>query len=134
MILLDTCVLIFAAEDKPLLDIATQAIEAASKSDSIYVSPITAWEIGNLASLNRIRLFSDPATYFNEFLARSGAKLCDMNHEILIASSFLPGSIHKDPMDRIIIESARRNNLTLLTRDRAILTYGAEGHVKTLAC
>jgi PIN domain nuclease of toxin-antitoxin system len=134
LILLDTCVLIFAAEDQPLREEATRAIEAANKTETIYVSPITAWEIGSLVSLNRVRLFSDPATYFKEFLTRSGSKLCSMDHELLIASSFLPGSVHKDPMDRILIETARRNNLTLLTRDRAILAYGAEGHVKTLAC
>jgi PIN domain nuclease of toxin-antitoxin system len=134
LILLDTCVLIFAAEDKPLLEAATQAIEAANKTETIYVSPITAWEIGNLVSLNRLRSFSDPAAYFREFLTKSGTKLCSLDHDLLVASSFLPGPIHRDPMDRIIIETARRNNLTLITRDRAILAYGAEGHVKTLAC
>ena len=37
-------------------------------------------------------------------------------------------------MDRILIATARKNNFSLLTNDRAILAYGAEGHVKTLAC
>jgi PIN domain nuclease of toxin-antitoxin system len=37
-------------------------------------------------------------------------------------------------MDRLLIETARSQDLTLVTSDRAILAYGTEGHVKTLAC
>ncbi|HTO31803.1 MAG TPA: hypothetical protein VL202_11575 [Pararhizobium sp.] len=32
------------------------------------------------------------------------------------------------------IATARERDLTIITRDRAILAYGAAGHVKTLAC
>jgi len=46
----------------------------------------------------------------------------------------LPQLIHKDPIDRILIATARENDLTIITRDRAILSYGAAGHVRTLAC
>ena len=54
--------------------------------------------------------------------------------EVLIASSFLPGRIHLDPLDRIVIATARAHGLTILTRDRLILDYAAEGHVTALAC
>ena len=52
----------------------------------------------------------------------------------MIGSHYLPGRIHSDPMDRLLVETARRLDLTLVTSDRAILAYGALGHVKTLAC
>ncbi|TCU04995.1 hypothetical protein [Rhizobium sullae] len=54
--------------------------------------------------------------------------------DIFIASSFPPQSLHKDPIDRIIIATGREHDLTIMTRNRAILAYGAAGHVKTLAC
>jgi PIN domain nuclease of toxin-antitoxin system len=37
-------------------------------------------------------------------------------------------------MDRLLIATARHFDYTLVTNDRAILAYGALGHVKTLAC
>ena len=54
--------------------------------------------------------------------------------EILIESTALPGAIHKDPMDRILVASARLLDMILVTRDEPILAYGREGHVRTLAC
>ncbi|MGA1802586.1 PIN domain-containing protein [Rhizobium sp. HT1-10] len=53
---------------------------------------------------------------------------------IFITSCALPRPVHKDPIDRILIATAREHDLTIITRDRAILAYGAAGHVKTLAC
>ncbi len=50
------------------------------------------------------------------------------------AASFLPGLLHGDAADRILVTMAREHDLTIITRDRAILAYGAAGHVKVLAC
>ncbi|MNF14334.1 hypothetical protein D3C80_2165180 [compost metagenome] len=51
-----------------------------------------------------------------------------------MASSNLLQPVHNDPIDRILIATAREYDLTIITRDRAILDYGAAGHVRTLAC
>jgi PIN domain nuclease of toxin-antitoxin system len=63
-----------------------------------------------------------------------GATVVDVGLPVLVTYSFLPQPIHNDPADRIIIATAREHDLTIITRDRAILAYGAAGHVKTLAC
>ena len=34
---------------------------------------------------------------------------------------------HRDPFDRMLIAQARAEHLSLLTRDRAIIAYGAAG-------
>jgi PIN domain nuclease of toxin-antitoxin system len=39
-----------------------------------------------------------------------------------------------DPADRLIVASARVEGLTLVTRDKRILGYGKDHHVRTLAC
>jgi PIN domain nuclease of toxin-antitoxin system len=41
----------------------------------------------------------------------------------------LPGKFHKDPVDRVLVATARLHNLTLMTADDLILRYP---HVKTL--
>jgi PIN domain nuclease of toxin-antitoxin system len=40
--------------------------------------------------------------------------------------------LHGDPADRIIIATARHFSAPLLTADRAILAYGAAGHVEAI--
>ena len=46
----------------------------------------------------------------------------------------LPELTHRDPTDRMLIATARAHDLTLITRDRAILAYAAAGHVRAVAC
>lgn len=41
----------------------------------------------------------------------------------------LPGRFHKDPADRILVSTARMNDLTLVTADERMLAYRA---VRTL--
>ncbi len=133
-LLLDTCALIFIAEGLEISAEAKQAVEAAGGAGMLHLSPISAWEIGRAVASGSLRITVPPTDYFSAFLDKAGATLCDMGADILIGSSFLPGNVHKDPMDRIIIETARRNQLTILTRDRAIGAYANDGHVKYLHC
>ena len=46
----------------------------------------------------------------------------------------LPDLAHRDPADRMLIATARAHDLTLITRDRAILAYAALGHVRAIEC
>jgi len=87
-----------------------------------------------LISKRRLPTTKDAMTWFDEAIEMIGATVADLSLPALIASSFLPQPIHNDPTDRILIATARQYDLTLVTRDRAILAYGAAGHVKTLAC
>jgi PIN domain nuclease of toxin-antitoxin system len=134
MILLDTCALIYVSQGDVIAANAMKAIEDASQSGTLYISPISAWEIGSLAAKGKIVLATEPARFFDLFLQKSGCELCAMDWELLIQSSFLPGPIHKDPMDRILVASARKHDLTLVTRDRMLLAYGANGYINTIEC
>ena len=100
----------------------------------VLVSPITAWERGLLAAKGRIASPMTPKRWFKLLLSQPGVELAEMSIDILVDSSFLPGHVHGDPADRIIIATARSLDLTVVTRDRAILDYAAEGHVRALAC
>ena len=133
-LLLDTCAIIFGAIGAKMSASALDAIGAAIDRGNIRISPISALEIGMLMSKGRIASTSEPLDFFNQALDRTQGKKCEMTAEILVSSSYLPGSIDGDPMDRILIATARAYDLTLVTSDRAILAYGAAGHVKTLEC
>jgi PIN domain nuclease of toxin-antitoxin system len=134
-LLLDTHAAIWLFEDLPLAQSATDAITAAYHDNTaLLVSPITAWEVGQLVSRNRIDLMATPERWFRGILATPGMQLAQLSPDILIASSFLPGKPPRDPADRIMLATARDLGATLITRDRVLLAYGAEGNVSVVAC
>jgi len=53
--------------------------------------------------------------------------------DVALEASRLPGRFHGDPVDRIIVASARRLDAALVTADRRIRTYGASGHIAVVA-
>jgi PIN domain nuclease of toxin-antitoxin system len=63
-----------------------------------------------------------------------GVRLAELSPDLLIASSFLPGSPPRDPTDRIIAATARELGATLITRDRTLIAYGEQGHVSVVEC
>ena len=87
-----------------------------------------------LASRGRLRLLIRPDRWFANLFEVPGVKLADMSPDLLIASSYLPGAPPRDPFDRIIAATARDLGATLITRDRALLEYGEQGHVNVVAC
>ena len=134
-LLLDTCTLIFMTERTRMAPAAVETLQAATEGGEItYVSPITAWEVGMLTSRGRLQLLIRPERWFSNLFEVPGVRLADMSPDVLIASSYLPGKPPKDPTDRIIAATARELGATLITRDRALLDYGAQGHVAVLEC
>lgn len=134
-LLLDTHTAIWLTEDQPIASTATEAIDSAYQAGSaLLVSPIAAWEVGLLVSRNRLSLVADPKRWFQRLLAIPGVHLAELSPDILIASSFLPGTPPRDPADRILLATARESGATLITRDGLLLKYGEAGHVSTVEC
>jgi PIN domain nuclease of toxin-antitoxin system len=134
-LLLDTCALIFLTEKTRLAAAAVETLQATSEGGGItYISPISAWEIGMLASRGRLQLLIRVERWFSNLFDAPGVRLADMSPDLLIASSFLPGKPPRDPADRIIAATARDLGATLVTRDRALLDYGSQGHIAVLEC
>jgi len=134
-LLWDTHAAIWIHEKARLAQAALDALRSAHRAGvASYVSPITAWEIGMLASRNRLQLLIRPERWFANLFEVPGVKLAALSPDVLIASSYLPGKPPNDPTDRIIIATARDLGATLITRDRALLDYGEQGHVSAIEC
>ncbi|WP_181707389.1 PIN domain-containing protein [Chthonobacter rhizosphaerae] len=134
-LLVDTCAAIWILEDAELSSFAITAMDDAfDLGRPVFVSTITAWELGMLASRNRLSLGAEPHDLFGLLLSRAGFKEQPLRADVAIASSYLPGDPPRDPFDRIIIATARAHDLTILTRDRLTLSYADAGHVSALAC
>jgi PIN domain nuclease of toxin-antitoxin system len=76
----------------------------------------------------------DPKTWFARFLADPGIKEAVLSSAIAIDASCLPGAFHADPMDRLIVATARHLRLPIVTRDRRITFYAKAGHVSVTPC
>lgn len=127
--------MLYLSRSEPIAPLANDVLDAPkAEAGDFYVSGFSAWELGLLVSKRRLSLTRAPLDWFHEFAKEKGVQIIEATHEILVASSYLPEPLHNDPADRIIIATAREHDLTIITRDRAILAYGAAGHVRTLAC
>jgi PIN domain nuclease of toxin-antitoxin system len=134
-LLLDTHAAIWITRNESLARPAVDALNAAHQAAGIvFVSAITAWEIGLLVSRRRLNLLTTPQRWFARLLDVPGIRLAELSPDILIASSFLPGEPPRDPADRILLATARELGAALITRDRLLLKYGEDGQVSTIAC
>jgi PIN domain nuclease of toxin-antitoxin system len=133
-LLLDTCAFIWLSKSERMRAEALEAVKQARLRGALSLSAMTAWELGMLASKNRLHLARPALLWFADFVEAMSVTLQPPTPAILVAASFLPSPVHSDPIDRILIATARAHDLALVTRDRAILAYGAAGHVRTLAC
>lgn len=128
--LLDTHVLVWFVEgDSKLGDHARRRIMEAAEFGGILISAITPWEIALLARKQKIELSRPVRSWIATVLETGGPVIAPLAPEIALDSVMLPGDLHNDPADRIIIATARHHDVPLLTVDRAILAYAAEGHV-----
>lgn len=133
-LLLDTCALLWLANGDPISQMALTAVSRAEREPGgLKVSPISAWEIGQLVSRRRLTLPLHPQVWFDAAL-KSGIVLAPMPPMVLVESSFLPDGGLRDLADRIIAATARAYGYRIITRDRLILDFARLGHAQAIAC
>jgi PIN domain nuclease of toxin-antitoxin system len=137
-VLLDTCAAIWLANGDPLPDAARAVIFHAGLADGVYVSVASAWEIGMLSKPKpgkaALQFLPDPKTWFARFMAGPAIKEAAITPEIAIDASYLPGNLHGDPGDRLIIATARHLGVPVVTRDSKIIAYARSGLVGVVLC
>ena len=134
-ILLDTCAALWIMNNEWMRQSAVDAIdEASDRGERVFVSPITAWEVGKQAEKGKFKSSYSPQRWLSLLLARPGITVAEMPPHVLLESSHLPGDMNGDPADRIIAATAREYGYTVMTRDRALLAYGRDGYISVLEC
>ena len=133
-VLLDTCALLWLMEEAEFSAPALEAVDGAARERVLWVSPISAWEVGVLSSARSLVLSMPVQTWFETILDLPGVCLAELTPEVFIESSFLPGTPPGDIADRLLLAAARAYALTIVTRDKDMLDYAGEGHVRALGC
>ncbi|MEO8621090.1 MAG: type II toxin-antitoxin system VapC family toxin, partial [bacterium] len=124
-LLLDTHIWIWLLEGDASR-MATGTVELLDRSGTnagLHVCDISAWEVAVKAKKGKLEFSVDPMIWLRRAERAPGTRMLPLDREILLASTTLPGEIHADPADRMLIAAAKLNNLPLVTADEAIVVY-----------
>jgi PIN domain nuclease of toxin-antitoxin system len=111
---------------------ALQSIKNAEREGNLRISVISVWELAMLEQRGRIALPMNVRTWVDQALSKPGISVAPLTPEIAIESVNLPGDLHGDPADRMLIATARVMGATLLTKDAQLIRYSRQRHVKAL--
>jgi len=121
--LLDTHVLLWVQTDDAALGVSARRLILEAEN-SILISPISTLEIAQLIWKKRLSIMRSLSEWIAIALESLGATTIDISHQIAAGAYDIPGEIHGDPADRILISTARFLDCTLVTADQKILQSG----------
>ncbi len=119
-LLLDTHILLWAAEDSPRLPKVARSLILDSDNVLLF-SPASLWEITIKKGLGRDDFQADPRV-LRRALLDNGYEELTITSEHAVSVDGLP-PIHKDPFDRLLIAQAMVEGITLLTADERVGEY-----------
>ena len=133
-LLMDTHVWIwFMLASSELAVSSRAAINRAAASGQLRIAALSVWEAALLGSRGRIALGRPIGQWITAAVSAPGLSIEPLLPEIAIEACCLPEAFHRDPVDRMIVATARVANAALMTRDRRILDYAARGHLTAIA-
>jgi PIN domain nuclease of toxin-antitoxin system len=131
-ILLDTHALFWLVSGENMLtEEALVAIGVNQAAGTLFVSPITSWELSVATQKNRVagrpHLGEEsPARWFRAAVAVTDAKVIPIKQRISCeAAQVVVATGHKDPGDCFLMATARVCKLALMTRDNIIRQIAA---------
>lgn len=124
-LLLDTHLLIWLLTGDDRVGEEAQGLLEVS-NNSVFASTISIWEVAVKWPLRRGSKGDMPFAggVFAGALAEAGIEILDSSPEHAAALDDLP-PLHRDPFDRLLLATARCEDMTLLTRDANLARYGA---------
>ena len=118
--LLDTHTAIWALGDKAKLSETVKAI-IDNVSLSLSVSIASAWEIAIKVSIGKLN-FDGGAAFFLNKMQHNGIESLPLNSSYLKFVEKLP-FFHRDPFDRLLVATAKAEDMIILTADENIQKY-----------
>lgn len=115
--LLDTHTLLWWIDGQPLSDEANEALE--DLANDVLVSVVSRWEIAIKESKGRIQSPPD----LSQLIADSGFDVLPVRWAHARRIADLPPH-HGDPFDRMLVAQAVEEGCAILSRDRALASYG----------
>jgi PIN domain nuclease of toxin-antitoxin system len=111
---------------------ALAAIRNAESEGNLRISVISIWELAMLERRGRVALPMNVRTWLEQALSKPGIAVAALTPEIAIESAHLPGELHGDPADRMLVATARVLGAKLVTKDAQLIRYSRQRHVRAL--
>jgi len=118
--LLDTCGLLWLVHDQR--HISAKTLDLIDKAAVVYVSAISAFEIGIKYGSGKLDLPQAPQEWFQAVIEHHDVSVIGLELETCLLATQLP-PIHRDPCDRFIIATALVKRLPVVTADRRFAQY-----------
>jgi len=127
VLLLDTHVWIWMLEgDVRRVGARTRRLlDKAHAADAIRVSPVSVFEVSALHTSGRLGLSRSLEQWLEAAIEGAGIRLAPMSRGVAVDAGLLPRALVPDPMDRLLVATARQADATLVTADTKILEYAA---------
>jgi PIN domain nuclease of toxin-antitoxin system len=134
LLLLDTHCWIWAQLGliRQLSRAALQSIKDAEREGNLRISVISIWELAMLEKHGRVALPMNLRMWVEQALSKPGIAVAPLTPEIAIESVHLPGELHGDPADRMLVATARVLGAKLVTKDARLIRYSRQRHVRAL--
>ena len=91
-----------------------------AQDEGLGVSAISCWEVAKLVALGRLDLGGPAGWWLASALGYPGVRFLPLSPAVAVEANQLPGSIHRDPADQIIVVTTRLFGCPLLTADAKI--------------
>jgi PIN domain nuclease of toxin-antitoxin system len=127
VILLDTHTWVWSVEGdvRRIGRRARGLLQRAEAQDRIRVSPLSVLEIMALATSGRLRLAKSAESWMRDSFATAGIRLAEVTPAIAIDAGAISRTALADPLDRLLVATARQLDATFLTSDARILDYAS---------
>jgi PIN domain nuclease of toxin-antitoxin system len=128
VLLLDTHVLIWSVDGdtRRVGPRSRQLLVKAAARNGIRVSPVTLFEIAALHTSGRLRLARPLEHWVGVSLESPGVRIAEVAPSVAIDAGAIPRTALADPLDRLLVSTARHLDAVFMTADRQILEYASE--------
>jgi PIN domain nuclease of toxin-antitoxin system len=125
--LLDTHYVLWSLFDPGKIpESARQILE--NETDTKLISAVSLWEISLKYTLGKLDLGGTDPSEILDTIIEAGFEVAELESRLLATCHNLPRKAdHRDPFDRLLIWQAISSRYTLLTQDRNIEQYRADG-------
>lgn len=123
MIVLDTHIWVWWVHDDAQLPADYKTYIQHHEVTGLGVSTISLWEVAKLVESGRLTLPVPVRDWLDQAIGYPGISVLELTPEIIVDSTQLPGSFHRDPADQLIVATARVFRCPIVTIDHKIRTY-----------
>jgi PIN domain nuclease of toxin-antitoxin system len=109
--------------DKRLSQKSRSRIDAARRTQSLFISATSVWEIARKVEKRQLVLDRSLDLWIDLAIDDAQVQVIEFNRTILVESCRLPQPFHGDPADQIIVATARDGAMGLISKDARIRSY-----------